>query len=162
MKQLSFILLVFALGFYSSVFAQMFKPEDVHSWSINYKIPTHVKVGDEITLNFSCNLMERIRIFSAIQPEGKPPIIPLRFFLDKSSSGVEVVGNVIDDPERITAFDDIFRKDISFYEKAVTISQKVKITNENPVLVGYLYYQMISDDMSIPWNYKFTVPLNPR
>ena len=147
------------LSFCISAFAQ-FKPKDVHKWSENHTIPANLKVGDEITLSFTCKMNDGFHIYAANQPGAKTPIKPLLFLLDKSAKGVEPVGKVIDGAgNKKTEFDDIFRADITFYEKTATFSQKIKITAENPVLAAYLDYQICDEEMCIPSTYEFTIPL---
>ncbi len=147
------------LSFCISAFAQ-FKPKDVHKWSENHTIPANLKIGDEITLSFTCKMNDGFHIYAANQPGAKTPIKPLLFLLDKSAKGIEVVGKVVDGAGgKKTEFDDIFRADITFYEKTATFSQKIKITAENPVLAAYLDYQICDEEMCIPSTYEFTIPL---
>ena len=159
MTKYSLLLLVIILSVCTHIFAQ-FKPKDVHSWTENHNIPANLKVGDEITLNFTCKMNDGFHVYSANQPVAKPPIRPLLFLLDKSAKGVEVVGKVVDGAGgKKTEYDDIFRSDVTFYEKTATFSQKIKITAENPVLAAYLDYQICDESMCIPSTYEFVVPL---
>lgn len=155
------ILLLCCLLSFSLMILAQFKPKDVHQWSENHVIPNNLKVGDEIILNFICKMNDGFHIYAANQPGARSPIKPLIFKLDKSAKGIELVGKVIDGAgNKKTEFDDIFRSDITFYEKTATFSQKIKITAENPVLAAYLDYQICDGEMCIPSSYESNVVLN--
>lgn len=160
MKKYSFLLLAVALSLCTNLFAQgSFKPEDVHKWTESHSIPANLKVGDEITLNFTCKMDDGYHLYSANQPVAKTPIKPLLFILDKTASGVELVGNVIDGPGKKTEKDDVFLVEVSYYEKTATFSQKIKIIKENPILEATLKYQICNDFTCIPSEYSFKTPL---
>ncbi len=136
-----------------SVWGQSFKPRDVIKWTEKHEISPNAKVGDIITLNFTCTLKDGFHIYASQQPS--KAALPLEFILDKESKGVEISGKVIDGPGKKTEFDDVFEANISFYDKTASFSQKLKITTENPVIVGHLRYQVCDESMCLPDNYEF-------
>lgn len=133
-----------------------FDPKKVAKWSESHKVG-NAKVGDEITMVFTCTLEKGFHIYAANQPS--KAALPLSFELDKGTKGVEIVGKVIDGPGKKTEFDDVFRADISYYDGAATFSQKLKVTAPNPVIEGHLRYQVCDDNMCIPANYDFKMPV---
>lgn len=147
------------LSFCISAFAQ-FKPKDVHKWTENHTIPANLKVGDEITLNFTCKMNDGFHIYAANQPSPKKLVLPLVFKLDKTATGVEIVGKVIDGANKKVEFDDVFGGEVAYFEKTATFSQKIKITADKPSLVAYLEYQICDDNLCLPSTYEFTTALN--
>jgi thiol:disulfide interchange protein len=154
---LTFLLILFCTILSFSVNAQAFKPKEVVKWTEKHSIPANAKVGDVVTLSYSCTIKEGFHLYSSQQPS--KAALPLEFILDKEVKGVELVGKVIDGPGKKTEHDDVFDADISFYEKNASFSQKVKITAENPTIGGHLRYQVCDENMCLPDNYEFKVPV---
>lgn len=153
----AFLFILFCTILSFSANAQAFKPKEVVKWTEKHTIPANAKVGDVITLSYSCTIKEGFHLYSSQQPS--KAALPLEFILDKDLKGVELVGKVIDGPGKKTEHDDVFDADISFYEKSASFSQKVKITAENPTIGGHLRYQVCDDNMCLPDNYDFKVPV---
>lgn len=156
MKRFSIILFVFTLCIYTSLYAQNGKKEVGVEWHFKHAFPEHLKAGDEMTLVFTANLDEGTHIYAANQPT-KKAAKPLMIYLNTRAKGVELVGKVIDGPEAISVYDDIFKVDVVWFDSTATISQKIRITEENPVIALTLDYQLCGEDFCIPFTGDFII-----
>ncbi|MEZ4772379.1 MAG: cytochrome c biogenesis protein CcdA [Bacteroidia bacterium] len=148
-KPVAFILLNFLLLLNMSLFAQI---ENAVSFDNSFKPKENLAVGDIITLSISASIDPGYHMYSANQIE-KMAMVAATFDLDEVAKGVEIVGKLDDKGHVETAYDDIFEGDISLYHDEVTYFQKLKITEANPKIVGFLRYQVCDDSRCIPGSY---------
>ena len=113
------------------------------------------KVGDKITISFAAVIEPAHYIYSAIPPPS-PANLPTSFELDPESRGIEPLGELQEEGERKEMYDDIFETDIQYFNKAVTFTQTLEVTEENPVIVGYLAYQVCDSVSCIPAKSEFS------
>ncbi|MEO0469827.1 MAG: protein-disulfide reductase DsbD domain-containing protein, partial [Bacteroidota bacterium] len=107
------------------------------------------KAGDEITLTFTATIDAGYHVYSAIPPES-PANLPTAFLLDESAQGVELLGEMEEEGKVIQKYDDTFETDVRYFHDEVIFRQKLKVTEDNPYLEGYLSYQVCDAGSCLP------------
>lgn len=145
-----FSLLLFLSLFSASAFAQI---ERALKWQ-NTPPPSSVAVGDVVTLTFEATIEKSYHIYSSKQPS--TAVLPAAFELDKTSVGVELVGEMQEVGDRHVVHDDIFEADIAQYEGKVVFSQQVKITAPDAKIAAAITYQVCDASRCIPGEHVFS------
>lgn len=113
------------------------------------------KTGDIISITFEAKINPANYIYSAIPP-ATPANLPTTFELDPETRGIEVVGELQEEGDRQKMYDDVFDADVQYFKKTVTFIQQLKVTEENPAIVGYLSYQVCDSVSCIPAKEDFS------
>ena len=121
-------------------------------WKIDYSPQKDLAVGDEITLTFDLRIDEGFHVYSAIPPKDMP-VLATTFELDKSASGVELVGPLQERGGKAeSGYDEIFETNITIYHDKVTFFQKAKITAPEAKVEGFIRYQICDASRCVPGN----------
>lgn len=143
MKQL----LIFLVSLLPTVLnAQMVQPV---KWTTEFDVN-----GEEATLTLKATVDEGWHMYSTETPQGDflPGVPELTY---STISGLEPVGGLTYDVKPISEYDNMFEEELSFWEGAVTLTQKYSVTG--PIaLVGSLSYQACSDMNCTMGNEEFT------
>lgn len=123
-------------------------------WTQTISPKANIKAGDMITMTFEAAIDPGFHVYSSVPPE-KPAGLPTTFDLDETSRGVELEGNITEEGEVIKKYDDIFETDVQIFEDKVVFTQKLKATEDNPVIEGYLSYQVCDESRCIPDKVEF-------
>lgn len=114
--------------------------------------PAEASVGQVISVVMEAEIDPGYHLYAASQIPAAEANAAV-FSLDPEASGVELVGGLEDGLKPDVKFDDIFGYDLGeFHDRAIFV-QKVKITSENPRLVGFLRYQVCNASQCIPQTY---------
>lgn len=102
------------------------------------------KPGDRLSLTFDARIDPGYHVYSAVPPKD-PAGLPTSFELDATTRGATVDGPLQEEGVVIEAYDNIFETTVRYYGDAVSFTQEIEITEENPRLEGYLSYQICDD-----------------
>ena len=114
---------------------------------INFKVSQKRVSPTEIDVIFTGTADAGWHVYSTNIPDGGPN--PAVFGVDKSK-GVELVGGLKPGPGAKTQFDPMFEMNITFFENKCTFTQRVRLTEANYELAGYLEYSACNDQNCMP------------
>lgn len=144
-KILLFISLVF-IG--SSVFAQLEKPV---TWS--YKAKKISKT--EAILYLKATMSEKWHIYS-LQVKGIPAKTAFTF---KPSKDFVLLGQTIE-PKPISKYDQILKTNLTYFEKEVTFTQKIKLNKSTTTIKGEVAFMACNDKQCLPSDVvSFNIPI---
>ena len=103
--------------------------------------------NDEVEIIFSATLDEGWHVYSTDLGDGGP--ISATFNVD-SKSGIEPVGKLTPRGKEINKMDPIFDMKVRYFEGKATFVQKLKITDKNYKIAGYLEYGACNDENCLP------------
>ncbi|MEZ4848741.1 MAG: protein-disulfide reductase DsbD family protein [Bacteroidia bacterium] len=132
-------------------------PDDILKavhWDVNISKQKDLKPGEEITMTFTAEIDPGFYVYSSIPPE-KPAGLPTTFDLDDVSRGIQIDGKLVEKGDVIKKFDEIFETDVQIFKEKVVFTQKLKVTEANPLIEGYLSYQVCNESMCIPDKVEF-------
>ena len=101
---------------------------------------------DEITITFTGNIGQGWHVYAPTESNGP---IPASFNVDKIE-GAKVVGALTANKPATQKYEDMFGAKVSYYEHAVTFTQKVKLTGKEYKIEGYLEYGACNDQSCLP------------
>ncbi|MBO5427645.1 MAG: thioredoxin family protein [Prevotella sp.] len=102
--------------------------------------------ADEIAVTFSGTISGGWHVYA---PDEKNGPIPATFNVEKIE-GLKVSGGLKADKAPVRKYEEMFGATVSYYENAVTFTQKLKITAKNYKIQGYLEYGACSDQSCTP------------
>lgn len=110
---------------------------------------TQHKVNDsEVDIIFSAKIAPKWHLYSTEIPEGGPT--PTHLIIDKLSGG-ELVGNLRSSTKPVSKHDPFFDMTIGYWEHAVELRQRVKVTAPNSFrFIGALRYMICDDSQCMP------------
>lgn len=114
---------------------------------INFTVSYKRVSPTEIDIVFNGTADAGWHIYSTNLPADGPN--PAIFGVDKQS-GVELVGTLKPGSGAKTEFDAMFGMDITFFENSCTFTQRVRLTQQNYSLEGYLEYSACNDQSCLP------------
>ncbi|MCB0839662.1 MAG: hypothetical protein KDD99_23490, partial [Bacteroidetes bacterium] len=132
-------------------------PDDILKavhWDVKISKQKDLKPGEEITMTFTAEIDPGFYVYSSIPPE-KPAGLPTTFDLDDVSRGIQIDGKLVEKGDVIKKFDEIFETDVQIFKEKVVFTQKLKVTEANPLIEGYLSYQVCNESMCIPDKVEF-------
>ncbi len=149
MKRFSLFLLLFAVSF--TVFSQIIEPIE---WSFDSR-----KEGREVELIFTADIEENWHLYDTYLPEGGPIATQVVF---EDSTLFEFVGDLQKEPQPVEKYDDIFMMNLRFFSDEATLTQKIRLKNDEPVEIsGYVLFMGCDDEMCLPPNEaEFTFSFN--
>ncbi|MFN0201604.1 MAG: protein-disulfide reductase DsbD domain-containing protein, partial [Bacteroidia bacterium] len=118
---------------------------------------TKPKKGDIITLIFKAKIDKGYHLFSAIPPKQQANLPTTFDLIAGESKGVEIEGPLMEAGNKKTMLDEVFKTDVIYYEDSVTFTQKIKITEDNPTIKGYINYQVCDSTKCIPAKNDFSM-----
>lgn len=143
---LSIVFVFHALIFPANLHAQIGGTEKPVKWVNSILPPTGHKVGDIITLKFDANIEKGWHLYSVIPPPpNKVAGNPTTLELDKII-GATLVGKLEENGNRIKEYSDIFEVDEYYFKGKVTFTQKIKLTSANPEIIGYIKFQVCTEE----------------
>ncbi|MBR1445709.1 MAG: thioredoxin family protein [Alloprevotella sp.] len=135
MKKISLLLFAF-LSVALSAFAQ-----------VDFKVTQKRVSPTEIDLVFTGKIQPGWHVYSTNIPEGGP--VKARFATDKAS-GCAATGALKPGGGAKTAMDEIFEMKVTYFENTCTFTQRVKLTEKNYELKGYLEFGACNDENCMP------------
>ncbi|MEM9983776.1 MAG: protein-disulfide reductase DsbD domain-containing protein [Bacteroidota bacterium] len=114
------------------------------TWEVGKMESGELTAGETLDIVLSANIAEGYKVYSSTPP-AEPAGLPATFNLNGKSRDVSLVGGLKEEGEALLQFDPIFQTQVRVFEKEVKFIQSVKITGEQPVLEGYLSYQVCND-----------------
>ncbi|MBQ9093760.1 MAG: thioredoxin family protein [Prevotella sp.] len=102
--------------------------------------------ADEIAITFSGTISGGWHVYA---PDEKNGPIPATFNVEKIE-GLKVSGGLKADKAPVRKYEEMFGATVSYYENAVTFTQKLKIIAKNYKIQGYLEYGACSDQSCTP------------
>ncbi len=117
-------------------------------WEVKKVNTAQLQVGETFDIVLSANIEEGYKVYSSTPP-AEPAGLPATFNLNGKSKDVALVGGLKEEGEALLQFDPIFQTQVRVFEKEVRFVQSVKITGNQPVLDGYLSYQVCNDQACV-------------
>ena len=140
MKKLTFLTL-FVLTYFAAV-AQIIEPI---TWSFDSK-----QNGRDVELIFKADIKPNWHLYDTYLPEGGPIATQVVF---EDSTMFEFVGELQKEPQPVEKYDEIFMMNLRFFSNEATLTQKVRLKNDDPVVIsGYVLFMGCDDEMCLPPN----------
>lgn len=147
MKKILFFLLSFLA--FANVNAQIVNPV---KWTTKVD-----KISDtEFNLVMEGKIDDQWHVYSQFTPEGGP--LAAEFKFKEAKGNYELIGKVKESPYK-KQYNDVFEVDEYYFEKKVTFTQKVKITNPNLTFIKATIDYQVCKDVCINQDYAFTFAL---
>jgi len=120
--------------------AQIINPT---KWSFDSK-----QNGNEVDLIFKATIDEGWHLYDTELPEGGP--IATTFFYEDSTL-FEFVGEIKKEPEAEPHFDQGFQMNVAYFSNEATLTQKIKLKNNDPIEInGYVMFMSCDDETCTP------------
>ncbi|MBU2997532.1 thioredoxin family protein [Cellulophaga baltica] len=111
------------------------------------------KISDtEFELILKADILKDWHVYSQHTAPGGS--LPSEFTFEKAGEDYELVGPTLES-ETITAFNDIFEVDETYFKEKLTFTQKIKVLNTNVKLLKVLLYYQVCKDVCIPGEQEF-------
>lgn len=114
---------------------------------IKFKTELNKLSGNEAEIIFKASIEKGWHVYSTDLGDGGP--ISATFNID-NISGAEVIGKLTPKGKEIDEIDPIFDMRVRYFEKEATFVQKVKLTDENYNIKGYLEYGACNNENCLP------------
>jgi len=138
MRKITLILLFFVLAIAAK--SQVVEPV---TWSFSQN-----KVSEtEYDLVLTAKIEEGWHLYGTKLPEGGP--IQTSFYFENLENA-ELSGEIKADKEVIEMFDPSFQLDVTYYEKEVTFTQRVKVSGSSGTVSGYVEFMSCNDETCTP------------
>lgn len=149
MKRLFLILNLFVFFGYS--FAQIQQP-------VKWTFSSELLNEKEAVLVFKARIENGWHLYSQFIGEGGP--VPTSFSFSPNGN-FSKIGKVSESPKPIKIMDDIFGMEVSYFERAATFKQKIKINTEKDFVVKGTLEFMVCDDKQClpPEEVEFSIPV---
>ena len=147
MKKLT---LVFVISFFSSsLFAQILAPV---KWSYAAKKTSKT----EAVLLLKATIDNGWHIYSTKQKDGGPVKTAFTFTPAKDYA----LNGAIAEPKPTTKFEQVFKMNVSYFEKAVIFQQKIKLKKDQTTIKGKIEYMVCNDKQCLPpEEINFSIPV---
>jgi DsbC/DsbD-like thiol-disulfide interchange protein len=142
--------LVIAISFLSTgLFAQILAPV---KWSYAAK-----KISKtEAVLLLKATIDNGWHIYSTQQKDGGPIKTSFTFTPSKDY----VINGVIAEPKPTTKFEQVFKMNVSYFEKAVIFQQKIKLKKDQTNIKGKIEFMVCNDKQCLPPDdVDFSIPV---
>ncbi len=140
MKKLTLIFISYLIAL--SVNAQIIEPI---KWSFDSS-----QDGREVELTFKASIEEEWHLYDTYLPEGGP--IPTQVVFDDSTR-FEFDGELEKAPQPVEKFDNTFQMDLRYFVEEATLTQKIKLKNDDPVEIsGHVLFMACDDETCLPPN----------
>jgi thiol:disulfide interchange protein len=149
MRRLTLVLLFITI--YLTTAAQIIEPI---KWSFDSR-----QEGNEAELIFIADIDENWHLYDTYLPEGGPIATQVVF---EDSTLFEFAGELQKEPQPVEKYDEIFMMNLRFFSNKATLTQKIKLKNDEPVKIsGYVLFMGCDDEMCLPPNEaEFTFNFN--
>ncbi len=148
----SLLMMVMLLTVSLSALAQFKKTT---TWTIDAS-QKELSVGDEVELIFKVKVIDNWYIYSSDLGEDIGPMPTEVLF--ENPQGFEVVGDLVPvKPKK--KYDEIWEAEVTYFDKEGEFRQTIRITSENPKIVGTLEFQTCTDvnGQCIPGDEEFDI-----
>lgn len=133
------LLTLFVLALSLPLFAQFQNPITVeHTFKAD---------GVDGVITFTADIERGWHMYSTDLPDGGPTSATLN--IDKIK-GVELVGSLVAGEGVIEQYDPMFEMNVKFFEGTAVFTQKVRITDSEYLIEGYLQYGACNDESCLP------------
>lgn len=123
-------------------FGQIIEPI---KWSFDSK-----QDGRDVELVFTAHIDPDWHLYDTYLPEGGPIATQVVF---EDSTLFDFDGELQKEPEPVEKFDEIFMMTLRFFSDEATLTQKVRLKNDEPVEIsGYVLFMGCDDEMCLPPN----------
>ena len=151
MKKFTFVLFVFLLMSLNS------SAQNAVRW--NFDITPSATEEGIYNLTFKADIGEKWHMYSQHLPSPGEGPLPLIFAFDENKD-IELIGEVTEETDKIHKVkDEAFGVDVTYFDGKVTFTQKVKLKTSKTKLSGYISYMTCNDEMCLPNDLEFTVPI---
>src|SRR5690554_4865969 len=149
MKGIAFLLLLFLN--ISSVVGQIIEP-------IKWTFDSHQE-GRDVALIFKASIEQDWHLYDTYLPEGGPIATQMVF---NDSTLFEFDEELQKEPLPVEKYDEIFMMNLRFFSDEVTLTQNIRLKNDDPVEIsGYVLFMGCDDEMCLPPNEaEFTFRFN--
>lgn len=113
---------------------------------VTFKPSLKQTAPDEITITFAGSIAGGWHVYA---PDEKNGPVPATFNVEKSE-GLKAAGGLKADKAPMRKHEEMFGATVSYYENAVTFTQKLKITGQHYSIQGYLEYGACNDQSCLP------------
>lgn len=115
--------------------------------------------GNEVELIFKAKIEPKWHLYDTYLPEGGPIATQLVF---EDSTLFEFVGELLKEPQPVQKYDEIFMMNLRFFSDEATLTQKIRLKQNEPVdISGYVLFMGCDDEMCLPPNEaEFTFQFN--
>ncbi|WP_372776710.1 protein-disulfide reductase DsbD family protein [Mangrovibacterium sp.] len=138
MKKITLFIALAILSF--QTFAQILEPV---KWSFRSE-----QNGDQIQLFFIATIEQNWHLYDTSLPDGGP--VPTSFHFNDNPN-IELVGEMVSNPEATEKFDDIFQMNLRFFSEKVEFRQTVKLKRADPIVIdGFLEFMCCDDETCLP------------
>jgi DsbC/DsbD-like thiol-disulfide interchange protein len=129
------------------------------SWIYGQSSPvTFTAYAANDTLVFDAAIEKGWHLYAAHLPNPYEGPLPTEFIFN-ASSDFQLNGVVIE-PSGITEMDNAFGIEVKYYTNTTSFKQPIKRINEQPfTCLGTINYMVCNDQMCIPLDYSFTIPM---
>ena len=140
MKKITFIFFLIFIAI--TVNSQIIEPV---KWLFDSK-----QNGKEVELNFIAAIDEGWHLYDTHLPEGGP--IATAFVFEDSTLFIPV-GELLKNPQPVEKFDNAFQLNIRYFSSKVTLTQKIQLLTDKPVVIeGYVLFMSCNDETCLPPN----------
>jgi len=115
-------------------------PQKALTWAVKVE-PQHPKKGDTLLVTYEAVLAEGYAVFSSIPPT-EPANLPTTFNLNGRSQDVDILGDLSELGSTITTNIEGYIPKVQYFQDKATFTQKLLVTGDNPIVDGYLTYQL--------------------
>ncbi len=138
MRKITLALFLFVLAIAAK--SQVVEPV---TWSFSQN-----KISEtEYDLLFTAKIDEGWHLYGTELPDGGP--IQTSFYFENLDNA-ELSGEIKADKEVIEKFDPSFQLDVTYYEKEVTFTQRIKVTGGSGTVSGYVEFMSCNDETCTP------------
>jgi len=140
MKKLTLIVFTYFIAF--SALGQIIEPI---KWTFDFK-----QDGRDVELIFEADIDDNWHLYDTYLPEGGPIATQIVF---EDTTFFEFVGELEKEPQPVEKFDNIFQLNLRFFSEKATLTQKIRLTTDDPVdISGYVLFMGCDDEMCLPPN----------
>jgi len=140
MKKITLILSFFLVAFLAN--SQIIEPI---KWSFDAK-----QDGRDVELIFTATIEDEWHLYDTYLPEGGP--IATQVVFDDSTQ-FEFAGELKKEPQPIEKFDNTFQMDLRYFVEEATLTQKIRLKNDDPVEIsGHVLFMACDDETCLPPN----------
>lgn len=149
MKKILLLVAIISAGFYSKASSQILNPV---RWSYAAK-----KISNkEATVYMKATIDDGWHMYSQHVKDGGPVKTTITFTPSKNFS---LIGSTIE-PQAIVKREDVFKMDVSYFEKSVVFQQKIKLNAKQVLVSGTIEFMVCNDKQCLPpEDIKFNVAI---
>lgn len=148
--------LVLVLAFFSISYIST--AQNAVNWSFDV---TTIEEDSAIYLvEFHATITEKWHLYSQHLPSPDEGPLPTVFEIDENTN-IELIGNVEEEKDKVhSVMDEAFEVQVNYFDGKVVFTQKIRLKSSNKTtLSGFISYMACSDEMCVPYDLDFTIPI---